>query len=62
MTDRTYDDSELPQRNAGGRRRAQGTTLTGRAFASGEKRADDRREQAADGRGQRAEEPGEDQG
>lgn len=52
MTDQTNnDDADLPQRDAGGRRRASGPKITGRSFAGAKIASDERREQTADHRG-----------
>jgi hypothetical protein len=53
MARQTNDDSQLPQRDAGGGRRAPGPTITGRSFARARMASDRRREQAAALRGER---------
>lgn len=51
MADKSYDDADLPQRDAGGRRHASGPKITGRSFAGSKFASDERREQTADHRG-----------
>src|SRR3954471_24654013 len=51
MAERTNDEADLPQRDAGGRRHGSGPLITGRSFA-GTSRASDQREQTADHRGE----------
>ena len=45
-------DADLPQRDAGGRRRGSGPRITGRSFAGARFASDERREQTADHRGE----------
>jgi hypothetical protein len=56
MTDhrepRHENDADLPQRDAGGRRRASGPLISGRSFAGAKIASDERREQTADHRGE----------
>ena len=58
MADNT-NGADLPQRDAGGRRRASGPLITGRSFA-GTSRASDEREQTADHRGESQRHKGDD--
>jgi hypothetical protein len=51
MADDKDNGADLPQRDAGGRRRGSGPLITGRSFA-GAKIASDRHEQTADHRGE----------